>query len=324
MRQVLPCPCCPCPSPGLTRPHFFCRALQFGDVALHIAALAGKAEVCEALIELGANVNVENVKGWTPLHNAAATGQTKAVLTLLNASAMPNVINKFKDTPLHEAARKSHIEVIGLLLEYDAYVNAVSDFGETPLHEAAKAGKRSSIQALMTAGADPTIKNKRRLTAVQVARNAKTADFITTWKKDLVVTDEIEDDPDAKRVIDMNKLAALQSQLGITPDAQPDDDLLPRLLGGDGKPTGPLLSLGSDDGSDGTGGAADASNGAGDSEDGDVLGHQMHRPNYGEGQLLVHMPSFKSKLRGARFERARTFSIVEMPEMEEEEEDGDG
>lgn len=44
---------------------------QIGQTALHVAALWGHVEAIEALLELGAEVDVQNCGGATPLHFAA-------------------------------------------------------------------------------------------------------------------------------------------------------------------------------------------------------------------------------------------------------------
>ena len=46
--------------------------LQIGQTALHVAALHGNLEASLALLELGMDVNMTNLRGSTPLHFAAA------------------------------------------------------------------------------------------------------------------------------------------------------------------------------------------------------------------------------------------------------------
>ncbi|WP_210546425.1 ankyrin repeat domain-containing protein [Rhodoferax sp. PAMC 29310] len=107
---------------------------------LMIASLKGLTEICAALIARGADVNKT---GWTPLHYAATTGQVK---------------------------------VIALLLENYAYIDAESPNGSTPLMMAAHYGSVESVQDLLSAGADPLLKNEKGLTAIDFAYAAKRED----------------------------------------------------------------------------------------------------------------------------------------------------
>lgn len=107
---------------------------------LMMAALKGLPELCEQLIARGADVNKT---GWTPLHYAATTGQ---------------------------------VAVIHLLLEHYAYIDAESPNGSTPLMMAAHYGSVESVQQLLSAGADPLLKNEKGLTAIDFAYGAHRAD----------------------------------------------------------------------------------------------------------------------------------------------------
>ncbi len=103
---------------------------------LMMASLKGLTDVCAQLIARGADVNKT---GWTPLHYAATTGQ---------------------------------MAVIDLLLENYAYIDAASPNGSTPLMMAAHYGSAESVQQLLTAGADPMLKNEKGLTAIDFANGA--------------------------------------------------------------------------------------------------------------------------------------------------------
>jgi ankyrin repeat protein len=103
---------------------------------LMMAALKGLTEVCARLITRGADVNKT---GWTPLHYAATTGQ---------------------------------VAVIDLLLQNYAYIDAESPNGSTPLMMAAHYGSNDSVQRLLSAGADPLLRNEKGLTAIDFANGA--------------------------------------------------------------------------------------------------------------------------------------------------------
>ena len=97
---------------------------------LMLAALAGELEICRLLIQKNADVNKP---GWTPLHYASTNG---------------------------------HLPVINLLLDEHAYIDAASPNGTTPLMMAAHYGTPAAVKLLLTAGADPLLKNVQGLTAL--------------------------------------------------------------------------------------------------------------------------------------------------------------
>ncbi|KAL7572751.1 hypothetical protein ACA910_009016 [Epithemia clementina (nom. ined.)] len=79
-----------------------------GQSALHVAALWGHVEFCQALVDLGANVHAANaLSGATPLHmvvqpphKASLVQQEQVVDRLLAARADPTVPNHFGKLPV--------------------------------------------------------------------------------------------------------------------------------------------------------------------------------------------------------------------------------
>ncbi len=114
-----------------------------GENAMMLAAIEQDAPLVQALIAKGAEVNK---KGWTPLHYAASSGDDDIVKMLLDASA---------------------------------YIDAGSPNGTTPMMMAARAGHVSTIDLLVSQGADPTIKNQLGMTAQDFAKRYAEKDAIT-------------------------------------------------------------------------------------------------------------------------------------------------
>ena len=106
------------------------------ESALMIAALKGRLDWCQRLLERGAAVNKS---GWSPLHYAA-TGPEPAV--------------------------------VKLLLERGAAVDAESPNRSTPLMMASRYGDEASIDLLLARGADPRRANDQKLKAADFARLA--------------------------------------------------------------------------------------------------------------------------------------------------------
>jgi len=76
------------------------REPAMGSTPLITAAVIGKTEVAKALIEAGADVNIQNNQGSTALHTAAFLCRTEIVRLLLDNGADPSLKNIFGSTPL--------------------------------------------------------------------------------------------------------------------------------------------------------------------------------------------------------------------------------
>ncbi len=73
---------------------------------LHSAAMQGYAQVCEILIEAGADVNAQtNPQGYAPLHSAAFAGHVEVIRVLLTHGADRSLENYRHERPrtLHGA-----------------------------------------------------------------------------------------------------------------------------------------------------------------------------------------------------------------------------
>ena len=91
------------------------------------------ADVVEALLRHGAEIDMRDHEGCTALHFAAGCGES--------------------------------YRVVDVLRRFGAKVNAKAKDGTTPLHCAAFAGNDVAIRALIDAGADPNIESKEGKTA---------------------------------------------------------------------------------------------------------------------------------------------------------------
>lgn len=107
---------------------------------LMLAALKGEKELCQLMIQKGADVNKP---GWAPLHYAATN---------------------------------AHLEIMRLLLDEHAYIDAASPNNTTPLMMAAQYGTPAAVKLLLEAGADPMLKNDLGLSAFDFAVRAQRLD----------------------------------------------------------------------------------------------------------------------------------------------------
>ncbi|XP_041366840.1 uncharacterized protein LOC121381572 [Gigantopelta aegis] len=105
------------------------------------------------------------VNGSTLLHTAAYYGHKSSIQELLRQRVGINLKDYKGATPLHRA--KDH-DTIQMLLESGAVLNAVDTEGNTPLHvkcygEMDKPSDLTSIELLLSEGADPVRRNNRNL-----------------------------------------------------------------------------------------------------------------------------------------------------------------
>jgi len=116
--------------------------------ALLNAAASGQADVVEALLERGANIEAKNNLGATPLIFAAVQGHSRVVKLLLGRGADVNAKTATGITPLIGAASAADADVVQLLLEDGADVSVKDQQGHTALDMAEATGD-TQVYALL-------------------------------------------------------------------------------------------------------------------------------------------------------------------------------
>lgn len=140
---------------------------QSDETALMIASLRGNLDLVKLLVYRGADVNKT---GWTPLHYAASGG---------------------------------HTQVMRFLLDKNAYIDAASPSGNTPLMMAVLYGSEDSVELLLAHGADPTILNGAKRSAIDLAKRAERITLaeileakVEEWLKEAAIEKELSDQAD--------------------------------------------------------------------------------------------------------------------------------
>ncbi len=136
-----------------------------GTAAIHWAVHARNAEMVDALIRAGANLNAANRYGQTPLSLAAIDGNGPLLEKLLQAGADPSAAEHALpegQTLAMLAARTGSVEALTALASHHAIdVNAREQRDETTaLMWAALAGRADAARYLLKLGADPELKSK--------------------------------------------------------------------------------------------------------------------------------------------------------------------
>lgn len=136
------------------------------------ACVAGRIGFVLAEIDRDpALLEAHNSDGWTPLHLAAFFGHADLANALLDRGAQVDArsTNSMKNTPLHAAAAGGNAPLVELLVKRGADVNARQDGGFTALHSAAQAGNRGMLEVLLANGADMNARANNRQTSLDLA-----------------------------------------------------------------------------------------------------------------------------------------------------------
>jgi len=146
---------------------------ESGEIPLVMALKLDAMKAAEFLAsESSVDVNAQNPAGETSLMIAALRGHRQIADILIERKAQ---VNKPGWTPLHYAATNAGPEgpgLVALMLEHHAYIDAASPNGSTPLMMAARYGDQRSVQVLLEAGADATLRNQQGLSAMDFADSA--------------------------------------------------------------------------------------------------------------------------------------------------------
>ncbi|XP_029905581.1 CARD- and ANK-domain containing inflammasome adapter protein [Myripristis murdjan] len=174
--------------------------------ALFSAVRQNQDKVVSALIDSGADVNMQDKQGYTSLllstelghtetfralaakqakldatlpnllsalHLAVQSGSVPIVQALLDKGLHPSTAGPKAHTPLHLAAHHNRPQLSGLLLKAGAQVNAVDQDGLTPLHIASQQGHAETVIQLLQGGADPGAQDRLGRTALHWAASAQ-------------------------------------------------------------------------------------------------------------------------------------------------------
>jgi ankyrin repeat protein len=137
--------------------------------AMQYAAMSGDVESVKLLLARGAEASAE------ALSESVTFGHPDVVQALVDAGANVSLTESSGINLLHWATITNRASVIPVLVKAGVPINATDEFGYTPLMYAATVdeGDTETLKALLAAGADRTIRNGDRRTALEQARRYK-------------------------------------------------------------------------------------------------------------------------------------------------------
>jgi len=136
------------------------------------AVLGGHHSMAQWLIEQGADMHATGSNGWTALTIAAAKGDVTLLQWLINEGADAQVRDVYRYTPLIRAVDNGFEQAASLLLSLpDTDVHARDEYDNTALHHAVFANNDSMVALLLEYNADPTLRNRDGLSALDIANS---------------------------------------------------------------------------------------------------------------------------------------------------------
>ncbi|MBA4107692.1 MAG: hypothetical protein C0485_18320 [Pirellula sp.] len=134
-----------------------------GNSPLWVAVRFSKPESVKLLLAAHADANARGGMDWTPLHCLSfCKPDVETARLLIQHGADPNAVeSRYGETPLHYAVSASQSPLlVKLLIDAGANVNAVALDRDTPLQSAVAGGHSEIADILLSAGADPELKNQ--------------------------------------------------------------------------------------------------------------------------------------------------------------------
>jgi len=142
------------------------------NTALHLAIMNGNDSVSEILINKGSNSEMQNIVGKTPLHLSVRYNRTSIARLLIKKRVNINSRDDQQRTPLALAARETgNVEIAKLLITHGAYINTRDSDNNMPLNFAAWKGFNGLIDLLLDMDAEFDKSNDRAYSMAFFAAN---------------------------------------------------------------------------------------------------------------------------------------------------------
>jgi ankyrin repeat protein len=151
---------------------------QNGSQPLALAVSADEKAMVEFLLSRGADANARTGNGGTALLTAVGNGSQAVVEILLAHKADVNeAFTKLTPgkTPLHVAVERGYVHLVNLLLSAGANPNVKDIQARTPLMEAVEKHSVAMVKALLEAKADPNAQDGGGTTALGLTKDSQDA-----------------------------------------------------------------------------------------------------------------------------------------------------
>eukprot|EP00803_Ostreobium_quekettii_P005725 evm.model.scf_27.14 EVM.evm.TU.scf_27.14 scf_27:99754-108258(-) len=176
-----------------------------GWSVLHLAAVEGRVPHIENLVmKFNCDVHCQSANSWTPLHYAAAYNQVASIEALVRLGAKVDVRDSVGSTPLHVACGEGHMEAVLKLIELGCDPAVKDRDGCTPLYCAAAWNRIDVVRELHRLGCPSWAQSEEGRTAVHVAAEQGWVDLLEVLVKEL---DSIVDSRDTYQFTPLHSAA---------------------------------------------------------------------------------------------------------------------
>ena len=128
-------------------------------------------QICQFLIENGADIDAKNKHGKSAIHIAVESEDAKMIELLIGAGADVNSKNNRKETPLFIAIEMNSFHIVQKLISYGAEINLFNEKGRSPLYIAVGIGAKGITKLLISKGAETHHVNAVGETILEQAKN---------------------------------------------------------------------------------------------------------------------------------------------------------
>ncbi|KAL9109651.1 MAG: hypothetical protein Q9227_005688 [Pyrenula ochraceoflavens] len=195
------------------------------NTALHMAAMKGKVEIVQLLLQAGMHSNALNRDHCTPLLLAVDFSEVAVVNVLLTAGANPNLADRIRQTPLILAWERRHGEILVNLIKNGAEIDSQRVELKDLLFRAVSFGSTVATEILLQNGADPEQKGPTGQIALQVAKENEHEDIVK-------LLSSREWSPDMQR--EAARIVPNTVGIGVDTSDQATDDFMAKLRGDSG------------------------------------------------------------------------------------------
>ncbi len=176
-----------------------------GATAFFIAVRRQDFNLMKKLLDYGADPALAEFSGASPLHAAVLMNKYDLMEAVLKKGADPDFLSVYyNQPPLMLAVSRNDLRAVKILLENKANPNVRNTVLDTSLHAAIRAPDVRIAQALLDAGADCSLKNRRGLSPHDMAMQGR-RDYILSLMRQAKVrraaAGHEENPADFKRVI---------------------------------------------------------------------------------------------------------------------------
>ena len=121
--------------------------------------------VIKRLVEIGYDINAEDMHGWTAFISACSYGYIELIPYLCENGALVNKRDKWGRTALHQASQNGHSDVVRELIRYGAALSPECDKGLTPRNYA-QINRRTEVEEILRSHGARTNHRTRKICSI--------------------------------------------------------------------------------------------------------------------------------------------------------------